>query len=177
MMDRDAHEGFEREARLQGFGGTDMRGAHHPARLIGTDRNERQVHGSEPPTNLPEVRPARRIAREIDHARVGFDHKASPKACITVEKPPGREVPRRNIGRANIVADAARGPPVEFNQAGGGRRATNLQAGDHQRRIASSEPPQRRTVAMVVVIVAQQHDVDLRQGFEREGWGRGALHA
>src|SRR5213079_570001 len=82
---RDAAAGAEIEVRLHRFSRIHVDVLHAPARLIGADRQERQVDRGEPRGDLPEMGAVPRIAGKEDPASPGLDQESAPQRAIAVE--------------------------------------------------------------------------------------------
>src|SRR5207302_6113066 len=91
------------------------------ARLIGADRQERQIDWGEPRGDLSEMRPVPGIAGKQDAARPGLDQESAPQRAVAVERAARREMLcRRQRDRKRRCARAL--PPVELLDVTNARR-------------------------------------------------------
>ena len=77
-MHGDALRWAEIDVRLDGVGRVHVLCAHEPARLIGADRQQRDVRRAEPASDLGEMRPIAGIPCEIDAAGGALQEMPAP---------------------------------------------------------------------------------------------------
>src|SRR5437868_4467500 len=92
VVDRDAHSGAKDLMRSDGFIGAHMHPRHEPARLAGSDRQQRQPWRPETFADLSEMIAKTRISREIDDAVRRRDYIPAPQGPIPVEQRSGRKM-------------------------------------------------------------------------------------
>ena len=142
---------------------------HEPARLVGADRQQRQIDRTEPLRGC-RGRSARRPCRRRSRfdGRPTAQHETAPERAVAIERRPRGEVLRRRQ-RDRQRADRRLLPPVELLDASNARRSDETRVAE-RRDDDRIEPPrelaQRRQIAVVVVVVAEQHGRDRRQVVE-----------
>ncbi len=133
---------------------------HEPARLVGADREQREVDRPQASADLAEMRSVSGIAGEEDSASGDRDDEASPQRAIAVERAARREVLRRR--QRYRERRGGRGlPPVEFFDPADAGRSEQPAIADRrhdQRMKAPVEQPQDPQIAVIVVIVTQEHE-------------------
>jgi len=145
---------------------------HEPARLVGSNWQQRQAGRSEALPDVTEVLTESGVTGEIDHAPGGFDHVATPQRPVAIEHSASGKMQRRH------AVDLASGEwkrmaPVQFlDRADVLRSQQGCDSGrdDELGRSTIRQPAQAVKIQMVVVIVTNEHDVDSRKIFESHAW-------
>ncbi len=162
VVDRDAGLGGQDLVGSNRLLGRHVNRRHEPARLVGSDRQQRQARRSEPLADLREMVAEGRVSREINDAAGGFDHVAAPQSPIAVE-----DSARGKMHRGDAVdggsRDRQRIAPIEFvhgTDAVGPQQTGHAKRNDELGLAARAEPAQGGEIQMIVVIVAEEHDID-----------------
>src|ERR1700688_2731109 len=87
--------------------------AHEPAWLVCADRQECQIHASEPFANVAEVFPVTRIPRKIDLSLARAHDESTPEGAIAVARAAARPMLCRGKGNCRVRRFHAL-PPVEL---------------------------------------------------------------
>src|SRR5512144_2615450 len=85
VMHADAADRLEINVSLHRFGGIHVHRLHEPARLVGANRQQREIDRSESPANIRKERRVGRIACEIQAEAADADHESAPQRAVTVE--------------------------------------------------------------------------------------------
>src|SRR5882757_4466196 len=144
--------------------------AHEPAWLVGTNRQECQIHASDPFANVAEVFPVTRIARKIDLWAARAQEESAPKGAIAVTRATTRPVLCRGEGNCRVPRFHAL-PPVELVhrvQAELLEKSSVPEAGDESRRVHFLETQECFDIEVVVVIVRDEHQMDRWQLLKRK---------
>ena len=143
-----------------------------PAHVVGTDRQDRQVEGTEPLPELGERRGVAAVAAEEHPVPRTGDHPRGPQGGVVGERATG-EVPRLGAGQGD-PAELVRLVPVQLDHERG-RHPPAAQVGadaerdhEHRRLGRAGEDVDRGDVEMVVVVVGDQHDIDAGQLGQRD---------
>ena len=164
---------LEVEMRLHRLRRIHVNALHEPARLVGADRQQRQIDRAEPAAGCRgrsgayAVSPAKKIRRSPDastkppqSARLRSNGVRAEKCCAGVSVI-GSGTRRRVL------------PPVELlDPANAGRSHQTRRFPAASRRCGSKRSASARSVAqiaVIVVVVAEQHDRDRRQVVEANG--------
>ena len=81
---RDADARLEIEVDANRLLGVHVDGRHEPARLVGANRDQREIDRAQPGADLGEVAAVARITREVDRLPSDSDAEASPQRSIAV---------------------------------------------------------------------------------------------
>src|SRR5204862_2045327 len=82
----------EIEVRLHGFCRIHVDVLHEPARLVGPDREERQIDWAQPNGDLPEMRAVARVSGGEYSVPTGLDEEPAPQRAVPIEHAPRGEV-------------------------------------------------------------------------------------
>ena len=162
---RDADARLKIEVDANRLLGVHVDGRHEPARLVGANRDQREIDRAQPGADLGEVAAVARITREIDRLPSDPDAEASPQRSIPVAQAASREVLGRRA-RNRDVPDALVRPPIELghaSQADAMEEARISKRRDERRSEPRIELAERLGLHVVVVIVTHEDDIDRRQ--------------
>ena len=172
VVDRDAGPGRQDLVGANRLLGRHVHGGHEPARLVGSDRQQRQARRSEPLADLGEMVAEGRVSREINDAAGGFDHIAAPQRPIAVE-----DAARGKMHGGDAVnggsRDRQRIAPIEFvhgADAVGPQQTGYAERNDELGLAAIRQPAQGGEIQMIVVVVAEEHDIDAGKIVEPHAW-------
>ena len=110
VVDRDAGPGPQDLMGLNRLLGSHVHRRHEPARLVCSDRQQRQSRRSESLADTRKMVAESRVSGEIDHAACRLDHVSAPQGSIAVEHSPRREMHRRHAVNRRAPAWAATRP-------------------------------------------------------------------
>src|ERR1700722_19086136 len=164
-MRADGYLRFELDVRTHGIIGIHMLITHEPARLVGANWQQSQIHAAEARVDVSEVLPVASVTREVTLPSVRAHDKSAPKTAVAVSRTACRPVLRRCHDHFRLRNLRAL-PPVELTdavQAEALEEGTIARARDEGRRVAGFESQQCRDIKMVIVIVADEYDVNRRQ--------------
>src|SRR5712691_7167113 len=113
-MNADRLPGPQVHMGLNGLRGIHVKRLHEPSRLVGPDRQESDIDGSEAISNFPEVSRISGVSAEVDQAPTRPDQTTPPKRRVAIEGPARGKMLRGGESDGRSRARRGRIPPVHF---------------------------------------------------------------